>query len=253
MQVEEGRDASSWRRAAAAASTPSVSSHAQRKPRRSRQEVCRTATCAREEVRGGRGGGGGEDGRDMGKKTVAAWGIPAAGGGNRGRGARCMLKREERRPRAAAGGCICRGRGWRGRQGREEVSSTARICLLRTATPSCSASVRSTAAASRSTRQGSGKCGSWGGAVEHRCGPRTTELHRASGPRRRRAARISRTADLRREETKAVEGRATVLSSLALQRTDGEEEALLAVRGDGGGDARRSRAGEGGWGRQRRA
>jgi hypothetical protein len=102
MQVEEGRGASSWRRAAAAASTPSVSSHAQRKPRRPRQEVCRAATCAREEVRGSRGGSGGEDGRDMGKKTVAAWGIPAAGGGNRGRGARRMLKREERWPRAAA-------------------------------------------------------------------------------------------------------------------------------------------------------
>jgi hypothetical protein len=87
MQAEEGKGASSRQRAAAAASTRAVGSPAWREPRRPRQEVRRAATCAGEEVRGGRGGGGKEGGRgrpDLSGKGSA--GTPRLGGRRSRRG-----------------------------------------------------------------------------------------------------------------------------------------------------------------------
>lgn len=55
---------------------------------------------------------------------------------------------------------------------------------------------------------------------------------------------ISRTAELCLEEAEAAEARAAVLNSPARRRANGEEEGLLAMRGDGGGDSGRGRAGK---------
>jgi hypothetical protein len=55
---------------------------------------------------------------------------------------------------------------------------------------------------------------------------------------------ISRTAELCLEEAEAAEARAAVLNSPARRRANREEEGLLAMRGDGGGDPGRGRAGK---------
>jgi hypothetical protein len=192
MQAEEGKGASSRQRAAAAASTRAVGSPVRREPRRPRQEVRRAATCAGEEVRGGRGGGGKEGGRgrpDLSGKGAA--GAPRSGGRRPRRGGSNRWRRQPRKgssPRveegreAAAGGRICRGRGWRGPRGRPDSPR-----------PQVAPPSSDPVAASRSTRRGSSERGSrWCGGAPRASGSAAaglklpSELRRASGPRRRR-------------------------------------------------------------------